>query len=108
MPTKPPSGDTEPLARVEQDELARVAGGSVRVVPSAKSDNSQLIQMMMQITQALSSLAQSSQKSDPMSQMLPMMLAMGGKKGGDPPPDQGAPPSGSAPPAGSAPPTRQA
>jgi hypothetical protein len=102
MPTKTTS-DPEPLVPVESDELARVAGGSVRVVPTARKDDSGLVTMMTQVTQALASLGKKMQQGDPMSQMLPMVLAMSGKDKG-PPPDDGG---GGAPPPGAAP-TRQA
>ena len=95
----------KPFDAVDSEELSRVAGGSARLIPSAKKDDSGLLGMVNTITQAVSDLSKNASKSDPMTQMLPMILAMGGKKGGDPPPDSG-PPSG-APPSGG-PPARQA
>jgi len=91
MPTE------KPFDAVDSEELACVAGGSAHTVPAARKDDSQLMAMMMQITEAVKSLAANASKPDPMSQMLPMLLGMGGKGGG--PPSGGAPPSGSAPPA---------
>ncbi len=103
MPTDKPF-DALDLEELAWEELARVAGGSVRVVPSAKKDDSGLVSMMTSITQALSGLAKNASKSDPMTTMLPMVLAMKGK-GGGPPPDGGGDPSagGGAPPSGSPP-----
>jgi len=94
----------KPFDAVDSEELSRAVGGSSRVIPAAKKDDSGIIGMMNTITQAISNLSKNAQKSDPMTTMLPMMLAMGGKKGGDPPPDSG----GGAPPASGAPPAKQA
>lgn len=95
----------KPIDAVDPEELARVAGGSVRVVPSAKTDNSGLVSMMNSITQALSGLSKTASQSDPMTQMLPMILAMKNKGGGGPPPDGGGDPGagGGPPPSGGAP-----
>jgi hypothetical protein len=95
----------KPFDAVDSEELAHVAGGSARLIPSANKDDSAMLGMVNTITQAISNLSKNASKSDPMTTMLPMILAMGGKKGGDPPPDGGG---GGPPPASGAPPAKQA
>jgi len=73
-----------PFVSIQRCELVDVIGGANRSASggSTSQNDAALLQTVTQLKSSLTDLAANSQKQDPMSQMMPMIMMMGMKKQG--------------------------